>query len=503
MAAYRFILAAVFFVGLAHIALLPPFEGFDETAHWSSIAQWGHGGGMPVYGTAGIDRAIREYPGPLPYTAPGGVHYDNFDPKFSVGPHESRPPEFFEGEGHNWQAQHPPLYYLLLRPVFRMFNSFSWADQFFALRAMSWLFAFAGFAIGVEASKALFAESGNKAAAVMASWPFLVPQFFPEMARIGNDSLCLLFFGVAWQALLRIEAGSARRDWAIALGLALGAGLWTKAFFVPLTAGTAAWFAWSFWRERDDGILKAGSIGIGLAVLLGAGWYFYKFVAYGNPIGGDEMLRFDKEGGVFVNFLANVALIELLRGYATIFGTFIYAGNWSLARTSPFWLAGPAILLIWVGINWLMSLNKDEKIRLLPVFLILPMVGGLSYHQMLRIAIDGEGSGTPGWYLHILAPALAAMAAWGWPRHRSVYLLVVYGGLFAAYSWVMQLALFSGCSVKRPNEGLVMFNPVKDCVIDMENLAALSFPVVGIAMLVVAAGLICLPIFCGREKSTR
>ena len=169
LAAYRFILAAVFFVGLAHIALLPPFEGFDETAHWSSIAQWGHGGGMPVYGTAGIDRAIREYPGPLPYTAPGGVHYDNFDPKFSVGPHESRPPEFFEGEGHNWQAQHPPLYYLLLRPVFRMFNSFSWADQFFALRAMSWLFAFAGFAIGVEASKALFAESGNKAAAVSSS----------------------------------------------------------------------------------------------------------------------------------------------------------------------------------------------------------------------------------------------------------------------------------------------------------------------------------------------
>ena len=33
------LLAAVAFLGLAQIAFLPPWEGFDETAHWSYIQE--------------------------------------------------------------------------------------------------------------------------------------------------------------------------------------------------------------------------------------------------------------------------------------------------------------------------------------------------------------------------------------------------------------------------------------------------------------------------------
>jgi hypothetical protein len=34
-----FLLFGQLFFGIAHIALLPPWEGFDETAHYSSIQQ--------------------------------------------------------------------------------------------------------------------------------------------------------------------------------------------------------------------------------------------------------------------------------------------------------------------------------------------------------------------------------------------------------------------------------------------------------------------------------
>lgn len=488
-AVYRFILAAVFFCGMAHIAFLPPFEGFDEPAHWSSIAQIGHDGDIPIYGQARFDEAVENYPGPMPYTFPKDISYASFDPASDLGPHKSKPPQEFKGVGgHNWQAQHPPLYYLMLQPVFKVFNHMSWADQFFALRTLSWIFAFAGLVIGVEASRNLFAEDENRAAIIMSAWPFLVPQFFPEMARIGNDSLCLLCFGIAWLSLLKMDQKKGLLKWSLILGFSLGAGLWTKAFFVPITAGIVAYFGWRYWLDLETETLKYGSLAIGLAFLLGAGWYAYKLLAYGNAIGGDEMLQFDKDGGVLVNFLSNFSVVEVLRGYATMLMSFVYTGSWSLVRTSPFLLLGPVLLLGWVGFNWLKSIKKKSYIRLLPVFVLLPMLAGLTYHQMLRIAIDGLGTGTPGWYLHILTPALASIIAWGWPKHWGVNLLVAYGLVFAAYSWVMQLALFSGCSIESTEKGHAMLDPEKACLINAENLKALTFPELGMGMLLIAFG---------------
>ncbi len=500
---YRFVLIAVFFYGIAHIAFLPPFEGFDEPAHWSSISQWGHEGRMPIYGQDQFDRALQNYPGPMPYTFPGEISYQTFDFEKHIGPHKSAPPPEFVGVGgYNWQAQHPPLYYILLQPVFKVFNSMDWASQFFALRTLSWIFAFTGFVIGVEASKSLFKEHWEKAAIIMSAWPFLVPQFFPEMARIGNDSLCLLCFGIVWLAVLKLDQKHQPIRWAVILGIALGAGLWTKAFFVPITAGLAVYFCWRYWMEREIDTIKYGGASIGLALAIGVGWYVYKFIAYGNAIGGDEMLQFNKEGGVLVNFLENFSLIQMLRGYATIGMSFIYVGNWSLVRTSPWFLIGPAILLLWVGYNWLSNSANQRKYRLLPLFVLLPMLAGLSYHQILRIALDGEGTGTPGWYLHILTPALACIIAWGWPKHWGVKLLVVYGVLFAIYSWIMQLALFSGCRIPGPdNTGETVFDASKSCLIDGDNLAALTFPSVGIFMLLMATSILIFGWYSSSRKA--
>jgi hypothetical protein len=44
------LLLAVFLFGVARVAALPPFEGYDEVAHWSSIQQIADDGQIPVYG---------------------------------------------------------------------------------------------------------------------------------------------------------------------------------------------------------------------------------------------------------------------------------------------------------------------------------------------------------------------------------------------------------------------------------------------------------------------
>ena len=68
------LLVAVALVGVAHLAVLPPFEGFDETAHWSYLQELADTGHPPRYGRDGLARDTDRYDGPMPYN--GGPPYD-------------------------------------------------------------------------------------------------------------------------------------------------------------------------------------------------------------------------------------------------------------------------------------------------------------------------------------------------------------------------------------------------------------------------------------------
>src|ERR1051325_6381204 len=54
------LLAASLLLGLAHIALLPPWEGFDETAHYSYIEEVATTGRWPHVGNT-VSKNIDEY----------------------------------------------------------------------------------------------------------------------------------------------------------------------------------------------------------------------------------------------------------------------------------------------------------------------------------------------------------------------------------------------------------------------------------------------------------
>lgn len=56
-----FTLAGHLLLGIGHIAFLPPWEGFDETAHYSSIQQIADAGILPRYDSARISRDVEEY----------------------------------------------------------------------------------------------------------------------------------------------------------------------------------------------------------------------------------------------------------------------------------------------------------------------------------------------------------------------------------------------------------------------------------------------------------
>src|SRR3989304_989582 len=126
-----------------------------------------------------------------------------------------------------------------------MSRHWNWLTQMFLLRSVSWVFAFVGYVLGVVAIIRYWPErDAGVVAAVAAAWPFLGPMFFPEMARLGNDSLCLLIMGGVWWMLLRIGSigfEARPRDF-VMLGVLLGIGLLTKTVFFSLTPGGGVFF---------------------------------------------------------------------------------------------------------------------------------------------------------------------------------------------------------------------------------------------------------------------
>ena len=434
------LLLAVFFAGIAQIAVLPPFEGYDEIAHFSSIQQIADTGRIPLYGRDRLSADIAAYPGPMA-AAEGQPYRDAARVDISA----AGPTHFAPGRSYNWEAQHPPLYYLLMSLPYRAFASFSWRWHMFALRSASWAVAFAGFAWGAVLAQRLLLRHGVTDARLLlpALWPFLFPEFFPEFARLTNDSLCILLVACAWWlALGWLQRGD---SWvrAVALGVTLGAGLLTKAFFLPITVGVGALLAVA--AARGSRRWPVAALAPVLAILIGGAWYLAKLRMTGSFTGSADLIELQAHGGLLHGLRAHFSAWQYLRGIGGIVAGFCWAGTWSFVQPSRlYWVPMmalavlPPALYVWRARRWTLA-------ALTPVFFVAPVLAGLLYHQLAMVAETGAGNGTPGWYLHMFAGPLACVLVLGWAGRGVMLPLLAYAGAFFVAVNAMQLAFFSGC----------------------------------------------------------
>ena len=337
-------------VGIGYISITPLFEGFDETAHYSSLREISDTGQIPVYGKSYLDQSVLDYRGP--------VHYDTGLPPFDRGlvyPKFFAQPELVEnylkiyrrpapraayrlGNELNWQAQHPPLYYLLLARLLPVLDTFSFTAQFFLLRLTSYVLALCGVAFGLLAvNQPDQPPERNPAVIGFILYPIILPMFFPEFARLGNDSLCLFFAGLAayFLALWLKDDRNTRKS--LAVGVALGLGLLTKAFFLPITLALGIFLAIRLSQDKENLTIKSGrfrsSASIFLAaIVVGGGWYIYKLLLYGEFTGSDDSIRLAHQGGMIAAFKDHFSAIQLLRGAVMPFASYQWPGTWSVAR---------------------------------------------------------------------------------------------------------------------------------------------------------------------------
>ena len=470
------LLLGTYAFGLFEIAILPPFEGFDEPGHYSYMQQLAWTGTWPHRGdpmSADVDEYLQAAPTAAAmnprwsyrdfFAASADVIAGGRDAIFSQ---PSAPRTWRAGEIPNWEAQHPPLYYALLAPAFRLSAAWSLGAQLLLLRAISYTIAWGGLCLaGVAACRYAMSRRLPLAPVLLAPalWPLLLPMWYPDTARLGNDSLVALLAAGVWFGVARLTESHSGRRGHLGIGLLLGLGLLTKATFLPLTAATLAVLSWRAWRGRRSRPALAGALDVALCVgavgAVAGWWYLGQALSTGSAIGSNDAVTVSQNGGLLEGLRRHGSVAAFLRMPGTFGLSMVWDGTWSFV-SPPFYAIVP-MLLAPVGLA--LAAARYGRTRLRPatsserlaVLTLVLFTAALVYHSLVLIAVVGGAA--PAWYLHSFAPALWPLVAWGiagtFPSRaagRAFQALIAYALGFALLATLVQALFFAGCGVTRP-----------------------------------------------------
>ncbi len=487
------LLAATLLVGLGRILVLPVFEGYDENAHYSRI----QAEAFAIPGTRAhfMSTEVSDYPrhGPM---SPRWIYARAFNQSYREAIKTGKPPRVMEkfktldytdyrsffstptradeykklyrkqagvpaytaATGVNWQYQHPPLYYVLMGKALKTVGDAPLVPRLAVLRILSYLLAFTGFAIGLFATLRHLEIRRHPAAGVVAIlgafYPFVMPMYFEEFARLGNDSLCALMFSIIWAlALWHLRQPREKAIWVL-IGLFIGISCLVKMLMVATGFGFIVFMALHAFRRDADvkGLtarlqptLVTGAIAVAIGI-------WSKTVT--SAVGSIELDTW-MQGGGFVQD-DGIAWTSMLWNVQNLFTSMIYNfSDLALFHKGVAVIAGFFCALLFVLAAWLYSLPRDlRQEEWLPLYVLLPVAGGLLLHAVLGgFAYRPEDVGvTPGRYIHVAAPALMlifGVGMWRLSMHRRGR---IFCGMLLSAAFLLNLciiglrsALATGC----------------------------------------------------------
>lgn len=292
---FLYVLLALYLVKQAiFVIAFQPFSGHDEVAHYSYIRTLATEGRVPVLPDlaawreatrAGRDPDMDVLPAELyPYCRYAAVGWwcqpDN--PRWLANP--PRAVQLlgnYYPDGYQYTANHPPLYYALMAPLYWASAGWSSVAQQYLLRVAAIPFGLATVLLAYALTRALF-PGDTFLGVTVPTFVAFQPQISYEAAMVNNDILAIALFSLILYLLVIGIRDRFPIRLCLALGVTLGLALLTKGTSLtaaPLVA--AAVIAAVGWRE------VAGWIRRGLAVLvpaslLAAPWYAFLYRTYGN-----------------------------------------------------------------------------------------------------------------------------------------------------------------------------------------------------------------------------
>ncbi|MGH2614106.1 MAG: ArnT family glycosyltransferase [Thermomicrobiales bacterium] len=295
--AARFIVVLLFLYTVKQVfsvAAFYPFSGHDELAHYSYVRTLVTEGRIPVLPDLELWRTELDGGEPPPtdqisselyrycrytldwYCEPSSPRWRDDPPRIVTVPGLGYFPS-----GYQYVANHPPLYYALMTPLYALSSAWPPVTQHYMLRLAAIPFGLLTVYATYRATRALFPGDAFLTVTAPAFVAFQ-PQISYEAAMVNNDIVAialtsLLIWGVIVGIRDRFPMGLC-----VAMGVVLGLDLLAKstavtiapviAFAVVLAVG------WRDWR----GVLTRG-LAIGVpAGIVAAPWYAFLYRTYGD-----------------------------------------------------------------------------------------------------------------------------------------------------------------------------------------------------------------------------
>jgi len=452
MAARGLLIAYALINTLLYSTLLPLWEGFDEPFHFGYVQQLASAGGFPdartarLSGEVGASLLLAPASAATKQNLPQVVSFDQFFAWPESGRQEARkqldqiPPDLRRQSSQflNYEAQHPPLAYLLLAVPERILARIPLPPRVAILRIIA---AGAGALLLLAAAERLFSQLGlPEPYRTAALFCMLSSQMlWATLAHIGNDWLAV---PLAVWTLVALNLDALNRT-GFRAALYLAAGLLTKAYFlclIPLLIGIYA--LQRRWRD----FMIASAILCGIA----GPWYARNFFLYGDFTGMQE-----GRAGIGVRAVArSITLPHWPAVIAFTARTSIWTGNNSFRTFSSGTLnlmLGACLLAL---VLWAASRHtRTEWVTCGYCALFLSAMG--YYAVASSIHTHGASKGPEPWYAQVLpAPLLgltmlgtSRFGTSGWRRigpFTAALLVMVSGYILAATYFVKLIPLYGG-----------------------------------------------------------
>jgi hypothetical protein len=248
----------------------------------------------------------------------------------------------------------------------------------------------------------------------------LLPLLYPTIARISNDSLAVpLFSGLVLMVLRYFANGQTWRE-AIGIGVLLGLGLLTKAYFLTAIPALAVIFIVAWWggrsRQRAMGLLTHIIVIAILACAIAGWWYVRNYTLYGNVSGMQELtLTSDLS---FADRLSAITRVQWFSSIRTMLKQHIWMGNTSLLALSrvTYQVGYGLILLAIVGaFKSQRDRSAHPQVQGLAVLTAFYgfFVAGVLYHMLVNYVMVGVPDGTGGWYMYAVIVAEVLLVVHG------------------------------------------------------------------------------------------
>lgn len=375
--------------GVFYCHLIPLWEGFDEWGHYAFVEHLRlHGGSLPRT-TDPVTEEIRQSVQAAP------IRHEASDPMMV------------------FEAQQPPLYYWILSAPNRIWIRADISTRVHRLRILSVLIASLAIPFAWLAALELF--SSRRIALCVCALIAVMPGLTVDIARVGNESLAIALG--SWIILLLLR----RR--APALGVALGLGLLTKAYFlvfIPIL------------------ILRRRLYSLAIAIVIAGWWYGRNFVLTGTWTGEIMDVAATKLG--WAAKLAAVGKVHWLRVLDAALWTHIWTGAWSFFTLRSWMYRVFEVVFAIAAIMVFLALVRRPTGRFkgkLALLSLLEMLFALGIaYQALSIFLVKNIAFAPGWYFYALVVAEALLLAAGLlilaGRRRVLFALGLLIFLFAA-----------------------------------------------------------------------